>query len=373
MAVPVVLFAVLGAVLGLARWELEPSHASGDAFWYARTALEYRGASREAATSAAATFIVGEGRGDDPDVYVRYARTVDPRYPAIFESRPFYPLVASALIPVAGLRAGMALAALAAGVAFAMAFGWFVERLTGSLAAALGAISLAFVLPSGRWFAFMYADGWMLVFAALALASGCIYLGDTRARYLAAFLASIVLLYLTKPANGAALVVGFVLLGLGAWLAGSPNRRPAATLATASLLISLTHLAAFAFLDLPGLETTLQDMFTLHFSQPDVANPLERLVWRDLEVAGMALRFPLQEPITVLLVAGLVAPLVAIRRAWAAAWLIGGFVAVLTVLAHPVTSEFPRLLAPIWITAALGGGLWITRAQNSLKSVRAGV
>jgi hypothetical protein len=266
----------------------------------------------------------------------------------------------------------MALAALAAGVAFAMVFGWFVQRLTGSLAAALGATCLGFVLPSGRWFAFMYADGWVLVFATMALAFGCIYLGDSRARYLSVFLSSIVLLYFTKPANGAALVVGFVLLGLGAWIAGSPSRRPAATLAAASLVIGLTHLAALTILDLPGLETTLQDMFTLHFTQPDVADPLERLLWRDLEVAGMALRFPLQEPMTVLVVAGLVAPLVAIRRSWAAAWLIGGLAAVLTILAHPVTSEFPRLLAPTWITAALGGGLWITRAQSSLKTVKAG-
>lgn len=363
-----VLFAVLGAVLGLVRWDFEQSHASGDAFWYARMALEYSGASREDATSAAATFIVGEGRGDDPAVYVRYADTVDPRYPAIFESRPLYPLIASTIVPVAGLRAAMALAALAAGVAFAMAFGWFVQRFTGSLAAALAATSLAYVLPSGQWFAYMYADGWMLVFATLALAFGCVYLGDSRARYLSAFAASFVLLHLTKPANGAVLGVSFLLLGVGAWIVGSPNRRPAAILATASLTIALAHLGAFALLDLPGLETTLQDMFTLHFSQPDVLNPLERLLRRDVEVAGMALRFPLQEPGTVLFLAVLVAPLVAIRRIWAAVWLIGGFAAVLTILAHPVTSEFPRLLAPVWITAALGAGLWITHLLSSVKA-----
>jgi hypothetical protein len=76
----------------------------------------------------------------------------------------------------------------------------------------------------------------------------------------------------------------------------------------------------------------------------------------------MALAFPLQEPLTVLLLAGLLAPLVAIRRSWAAAWLVAAFASALTVLAHPVTTEFPRLLAPIWVSAALGGGLWMAWA-----------
>jgi hypothetical protein len=358
----IVAFALFGAVFGLVRWGLEPSHAAGDSFWYARAALELRGDTEDEATRAAAEFIVGEGRASDPEAYVTYARTIDPRYPAIFESRPIYPVIVAAFLTIAELRAAMALAALLAGIVFSTGFGWFVQRATGSLAAALGAVVIAFVLPSGRWFAFMLADGWMLAFGALALAFGSLYLLDPRPRYLAAALVSIVMTYLTKPANGAVLVVAFALIGVGAWAFGSPSRKQAGVLAVAAGLVGLTQVAAFAILGLPGFETTLQDMFTSHFSNADVADPLQRLLGRDLEVVRMALAFPLQEPLTVLLLAGLLAPLVAIRRSWAAAWLVAAFASALTVLAHPVTTEFPRLLAPIWVSAALGGGLWMAWA-----------
>ena len=144
-------------------------------------------------------------------------------------------------------------------------------------------------------------------------------------RYLVAALVSIVLVYLTKPANGAVLVVAFALVGVGAWAFRSPSRKQAGLLAAAAGVVGLVQIAAFAILGLPGFETTLQDMFTSHFSNPDVGDPLQRLFWRDLEVVRMALAFPLQEPLIVLLLAGLLAPLVAIRRSWAAAWLVAAF------------------------------------------------
>ena len=358
-------FALLGAVLGLVRWGLESSHAGGgvvgDSFWYARAALELRGVAEDDATRAAAEFIVAERRGSDPEAYVTFARTIDPRYPAIFESRPIYPLTIAAFLSIAELRAAMAFAALLAGIVFATGLGWFVHRVAGSLAAALGAVVIAFVLPSGKWFAFLLADGWMLAFGVLALAFGSLYLLDPGRRYLAAALVSIVMVYLTKPANGAVFVVAFALIGVGAWAFRSPSRRQAGLLAAAAGVVGLVQIAAFAILGLPGLETTLQDMFTSHFSNPDVGDPLQRLFWRDLEVLRMALAFPLEEPLIVLLLAGLLAPLVAIRRSWAATWLVAALACTLTVLTHPVTTEFPRLLAPIWVSAALGGGLGIAQ------------
>jgi hypothetical protein len=357
-------FAALGLFLGVIRWAVEPTHASGDAFWYARLALEYRGLSDAGATQLAADFIVDQGRGDDPAAYVELVRSVDARYPAIFASRPIYPLIVAGVLSIANLGTAMALAALLAGIAFAVAFGWFICSVTGSLVAAAGGVLLAFVLPSGKWFAFMYADGWMLVFLVLALALATRYVLDRRVWHLICAMAAVGMLYLTKPANGAALVIGLVIIAIVGWASRLEGHERLSTVGAAAGAVGLAQVAVFAVIGLPGLETTLQDMFTVHFSAPDVDNLVVRVLSRDLDVIGMAVSLPFREPVTMLVIAALVVPLVT-RQQWAWMWLSAGSCSILVVLAHPVTSEIPRLLAPIWIVGALGGALWIARIRSS--------
>jgi hypothetical protein len=356
--------ALLGGLLGVARFALAPSHASGDAFWYARLALEYHGYSEAEATSSAAQFIVAEGRGGEAEDYVELAGTIDPRYPAIFASRPVYPLVVSAILTFANLSTAMTVGALLAGVVFAGVFGWFTGEVTSSPLAALVAVGLSFALPSGQWFAYMYADGWMLAFLALAMVTASLYLRHGRGRYLWFTLLSVGLVYLTKPANGAVFVAGMVLLGFGSLVLRSDRWKEAVGLGAASLVLGIVQVIVFQLLKLPGFETTLQDMFTLHFASPDVDNVFGRLLSRDWDVVSMAVASPFHDPVMFGLALVLLVGLVMRRTAWATAWLVIGCAAVLTVLAHPVTSEFPRLLAPIWISAALGGGLWIVSVRK---------
>lgn len=357
----IVAFALLGAILGLVIWGIEPRHASGDTFWYARIALELTGKAEDEATRAAAEFIVREEGTHDTEAWVATAETMDPRYPAIFASRPIYPISVALFLGVADLRTAMALGALLAGVVFAAAFGWFVRHVTGSMLAGIGAVVLAFALPSGQWFAFMYADGWMLALWTLVLACACRYLLEARQRYIVAALAGLAALYLTKPANGAVLVFTFVVLGLGAMLLRTSSRAHAVTLGLWCAVVGVTQLAVFAGLGLPGFDTTLQDMFTSHFTQPDVPDPLSLLLRRDLDLVQMAVAFPFREAPVFLMLVALLAPLAIARRSWATAWLLAGLASVLTVVVHPVTSEIPRLLAPIWISAALGGSWWLSR------------
>jgi 4-amino-4-deoxy-L-arabinose transferase-like glycosyltransferase len=354
-------FAGLGLLLGLARWGLEPSHASGDSFWYARLALEARGKTDADATQLAANFIVHEGRGTDPGVYVDLVRTIDPRYPAIFASRPVYPLIVAGLLQFADIDVAMALGALLAGAAFAVLFGGFIWRVTGSLAAAGGGVALAFILPSGKWFAFMYADGWLFTFMVLTLALATNYLRFSRRVDLIGVGAAIGLAYLTKPANGVALVVALVVLGMAASVSRHPQRGAAVRLGAAAALIGVVQLACFAVLGLPGFATTLQDMFTLHFTFPDVSEPLPRLFARDAEVVPWLLAFPIREPLLAFVGAGLLVPLLRWNDLSCGLGLVVGLVSLPVVLVHPVTSEVPRLLAPIWISASLGGGLLIGR------------
>jgi hypothetical protein len=361
---PIVAFGVLGALLGLARWGIEPSHASGDAFWYARMALRLGGETEIAATQTAANFIVAEGRGTDPAVYVALAETIDRRYPAIFESRPIYPLVVTSFLSITELRPAMALGSLLAGVVFAAVFGSFVRYRFGSMLAAVGAVAITFALPSGKWFAFMYADGWMLALWALVLACATWYLREPRPRYLAATLAGLIGLYLTKPANGVVLVITFVLFSVGAVVLRTENRARAVTLGSSCAVVGVIQLAVFAALALPGLDSTLQDLLTSHFARPDVPDPLSRVLLMDLHLIPFALAFPFREGPALLLLVALIAPLVIVERSWAAVWVMAGRGSMLTVLVHPLTSEIPRLLAPIWVTAALGAGWWIGRIRG---------
>jgi hypothetical protein len=135
------------------------------------------------------------------------------------------------------------------------------------------------------------------------------------------------------------------------------ERRAVATLGGVALVLGTLQVALFAAIGWPGLEETLQDLFTGHFKQPDVAAPLARLipyiVHHRYELAAAVLPTPLV-PIGVLL--GLT-PLLLVERWWARLWIPAGLITFLTVLVHPLHSQVSRLMAPLWLSVALGGAL----------------
>jgi hypothetical protein len=353
----VLLLAMLGALLWAGNWLADPRRASGDTFWYGRQALQFAGFSKESATITAAHFIVAQGRGSDAQEWIEASETVDPRYPAIFESRPFYPLTAVPFLPFVGLWA-MAVSALVAGTVFAIVFGSLAWWATGSIRVAVFGVTVAYLLPSGHPFAVMQADGWMLALWASGLFAAGLYLTNGQMRWLVGFVVVLVLLYGTKSANAAVLAGAVALVGGGAGLLGrDEGRRRGLALAALALVTGIGLLAAFAALGLPGIRETLQDLLTDHFQRPDVATPVRRLMGtlgrRGPALIGALLPNPL---VPIAIVLGL-APLLLIRRAWAALWAVGGLATLSTVVIHPVVSEVPRLIAPLWLAVALGAVL----------------
>ncbi len=267
----------------------------------------------------------------------------------------------------------MRLSILVAAAFFAGVTGWVVRRLTGSLLIGVAVVALVFAFPSGRWFAHLYADGWMLALWTVGLGLAGVYLACGHARHLAIGLAGLVLLYLTKPANGAVLALTFALVGLGAaaWPSMAQRRRYL-VLGASAVGVAVVHLVGLRVLGLPGLTESIQDTFTAHFTRPDIADPYGALFRRNLQLVPAYVAWVVRNPLTPAIVLGLAA-LAAVGRGWSALWLIGGVATGLTVLLHPVTTQFERLMAPIWLSAALGIGVAALALASAVVRRRRGV
>lgn len=360
------LLVILGGALWGFRWATASSHASGDTFWYTRQAFVYAGRADTEATALAADFIVRQGRGNDPGPWVAAARTVDQRYQAIFRARPVYPLIAAPFVGLVGAD-GMAIASFLSAVAFAVALGFLAWSIVGSSVASIAAVVAAFALPTGGWLAYLYADGWMLALWTASLAAGIAYVRSGMRSWLIAFAVFVAMLFLTKSANGAVLVIATIGAAAVVAIVERRIRTRATGLAAVAATIGLVQVVLFAVLHLPGLNQTLQDLWTNHFVRPDVTDPWLRLARRDLAmVRGIAVAL-IGQPIVVGVAAIGLAALATLHSFPGALLVIAGLSSVLTVLVHPVTSEIPRLMAPIWVSVAVGWAVLVWRVVERFR------
>lgn len=347
---------ILAAGATSLRWATAADHGTGDAFWYTRLAYLYLGEPDAVATARAGELVqrLGIERASPAEALVG---SVDPRYPAIFAGRPLYPAIGALLIPMAGADA-MILGALAGGVLAGVVLGAFAAWASGSRLVGVVALIAFYVLPSGAYAATVMADTWALTAWVATLAAASWFLRGGRRRAAVCLAVASVALGLAKSANAAAATVVFVgaAVVLGIWY----RRRDPAVVrralgaAAVSTLVTSGVLAGTAVLGLPGLEASLQDLFTAHFTKPDVADPYQRLVRSDLILLGRWRTDVLHVPGMVALAAVGIGGLIAAAEPWAVYWALAVPAAALPVLAHPVASEVPRLLAPAWASIALG-------------------
>ena len=347
-----VILAALGAVLWLGRWQLVERRAGGDAFWYARSAFLLAGSSDDDATRGAAEVMV-RYRGQPAEGWLAAPDTVDARYEAIFRARPLYPAVAAPFVASLGPDALVA-AALVGGIALAVAVAWVGLLISGSWWTGALASVLVFVLPSGAFVAYLAPEGWMLAAWTVGLGAAVLHLDRPRARMLAVLAVAIAVISVTKSANAGVLAVALVAVAVIASARKVPMRRAAVGAAATASSVFVASVVAGAALGLPGLTESVQDLLTDHFTKPDVASPWLELVLLDArQVPRWALGL-LRAPVELgLVVAGAIS-LARYGGERAFPWLVGGAATVLVVFAHPVTSEIPRLLAPIWVAVALG-------------------
>ena len=303
-----------------------------------------------------------------------------PRYEAIFAGRPAFPALAAALLPSLHSRA-FTVVTLALAVASGLALFVGALSLTGSAVAAAVATGALYAVPAGVWITRIGPEGGAMLGTVLAVQGissalrpaptvpdagtpGASTGTSTAARVAphrtprwwgaALFVVGLLVTFAFKSANALVLVavVASLLLALAAVRrAVTPLVLAAVAGACGVVLVGLNGL-----LHWPGASVTLQDTFTNHFIHPDVRSPWRLLLRADHRILDAFVRDAGKVGLLVLVC---VAVLVLLMRApscalpWAALAPCGALVA----LAHPVSSEFPRLVLPLWVPVVVAMGV----------------
>ena len=352
----------LATMLFLARYEDPRRIASGDSFWYMSQALIFTGVDPEEARLRAGQQVCRDMNrslvaSKQPATCKNYVtKGFSPRYVAIFDSRPGYPLFAAPFVAVLGPWTGMMAATLIlALMAALMAYlaVWLASglRLAGVLAAAL-----IFVLPTGFAMTRMLTESGVFAGYLAVLVGATLLLVRGRRTGLLLILAALAWLFALRSASGMAMAL--TLLGAGVLALLSRRHRGAgAAVGGVGLLAVVVWQVLATVLHLPGLNETIQDFATKHFKRgPDVADPIGWLIDRNLDFWPEILGRELAVPTT--LAALLFAVVVLVRRMpdVAAPWILTGLTGVMMVVAHPLGSEYNRLMSPIWLPVACALG-----------------
>ena len=375
--------AVVLAALATFAWQWqrpEPRTGTADSFWYTRSAVQFTGTPQARATEDAGRAYCAQLQrshrlGHGPDC-VRYAPDgVSPRYRAIFTSRPGYPLAAAPAVAALGVATGLAVTAGAFFVLAALAgYGALRASGIGRAGSAVGAALLG-VLPDGYWNSRLLAEG--PAAAGLLAAVGCAVLLVRRPARAAGWgpaaglALALAWMFAVQPAHGAA--AGLALAATAGGVAvhhrvrARPGARPwARTAAVAGVVVAAWWLLGAA-LGLPSLTETVQDLATRHFRTPDIPDPVPYLLrrtgalwWHLSPGRGPALA------LVVLACAVLVRRLRGAGLLWAAAALS----AVAVVSAHPLDSEYPRLIATTWIAVAAAAAVLVDLAWTAAAARR---
>jgi len=151
------------------------------------------------------------------------------------------------------------------------------------------------------------------------------------------------------------LITGALLAAGGVGLCTAPRHRRPLLLVVALSAVALVGIAATAHtLHWPGPSDTLQDMFTGHFSRPDVTDPWSRLAGLNLQYWWQWAQDQARNPWPMAAVA--IGSAAIIRRHHTfglivVAIAVTGF---LNQAAHPVTNQSDRLLIETSVAAVLG-------------------
>ncbi len=364
---------ILLVLLGLAAWGLLWStvrpRAGYDTLWYSMYAYQYAGVGvsdswdlswqlvHEYANPGLAATLRRSPSGAWWSGWNEPARQ---RWVGLYRMRPFMPLVSAAGFPLLGKEAPL-LASAAAVVTVTVTAGLVLAPLTGWLVAGLFLVLSFGNVYLSRWLIDLTTDGLGLALWFLALACAARFVAGADRRWLAG--AGMVTLALAFTRQSAlVLPITLAVCALVALAARSPIWRRIAWTATVTTLSVLVFAVYTAVAGLPSFADQLQDIPTLHFSRPDIPNPIGFLLQRDAGIGASLIRSLPSQPLvwgSVLLGA---AGLAVARRWWSAPFAVAIGAIPLLLAAHPVLTEADRTLAPIWLSLNLGMALLAGRA-----------
>jgi hypothetical protein len=279
--------------------------------------------------------------------------TGSPRYQAMFDARPGYPMLVAPLIPLLGLKAALWAVPVAATLLAGMLVWVLLRRLGATPAAAAAGQALLYVLPTGWWGSQMLTEGPVLLGVTAAALGAVLCLAGRHGSGSIVLLAGLAVTGLVKYSTAtlvAAAVVAAVLVG--GWR--DTNRRGTLTAATIAAAVggllwwmTQTH-------RLPGSNETLQDMLTSHFAAPDVTDPIRMLIDTDVHYWTAWLTLA---PMNLALIAGAAVACYVLWRVWRPAmWIVGAvaLVGLAVAAAHPDPFEADRLYSLLWLLPVVG-------------------
>ncbi|MFL6055642.1 MAG: hypothetical protein ACJ72W_22485 [Actinoallomurus sp.] len=213
----------------------------------------------------------------------------DPRYQAIFSSRPGYPLLAAPFVRVFGVIRGMRMLGLLTAVGGSLlVVGLLRSAGLPPLSAVCGQL-VFLATPLARWSLQALGEGLVTV-CALGTIWGAVLLIRRRPVAGTPLLAvSLAVCAVTRYSSALLLAALTAAAAVAVWC-GIRERRHRWTALLAGLSAIAASLTAMVIsaLALPSAATTLQDTFTRHFADPDVPDPWQRLA--DLDARYWAQR-----------------------------------------------------------------------------------
>lgn len=385
--------AVLYAVLQTAGYS--GMDFSNDSYRYARSALQFVGESRsDAEIDAVKAYctnrtLLAQGRADvDPTHYdepskqaQQYQSCVknhpdglkpdDPRYERIFDTRPGYPLATAPAVGALGVLPGMWITDLLITLLGSLLAWAFLRAIGASRLAALGAQVFYLASPISYWSMRPLSEG-LVSDAALGAMLGAWWLYKARSKTgTALLLGSFVVLSLTKYSTALLLAAGFGAASMALIVFNRIRTRGVVLLTVLSFGVAAGNVAVAKVASLPSTSTTLQDTFTNHFQQPDVADPWHRLL--ELNVRYWPHWVVTQSVTPLFLAAAVVGGWAVVRRASPLVGWLCLAVAVVglgSAVAHPVTDQVERLWLLAWIPAVLGTVLWLDTLRPAANAGR---
>ncbi|GAA0803128.1 hypothetical protein Sya03_02750 [Spirilliplanes yamanashiensis] len=284
-----------------------------------------------------------------------------PRYEAIFDMRPGYPLLAAPLTALFGVAQGLyltsALCTLLGGLlAFlllrAAGLPWRYALL-GQVAYYVTPFGLVgnYPLSEGPTFALVMGTllgSWWMVRRRLALGATVL-------------VASMALGFATRYSSFLLTAGALAAAGVIALLRRDARHRGTYLMIAVNAACAAAAVAVSVALRLPGMNESLQDKWTAHFVEPDVTDVWAPLV--DLNVNYWTVWAQEQARAPYLLVLAAAGLWALFRHDRTLGWMVTGVAATgpATILAHPILNQDLRLMAPLWFTVVLGVPILVHR------------
>jgi hypothetical protein len=336
-----------------------------DSVWYAKLAYQYLGHSpQEAHHLAEMLWCTTDTNPDCTTVFAHHLPPSGaPRYIAIFDTRPGYPLAIAGLTTIIGnLRLALWIIPVACTLLAGLGVYWLL-RLLG-LVPALAATGqvLYYVLPTGILGVHALTEG-PITAGAIAVILGGVLLSRGR------FALGTVLLVIglgsmavIKYSTALPLASLALLAAIVCWRQHDADRRGLAVLGGISALTVAIVLYISSKFALPGFSDTAQDLFTNHFAKPDVPDVMQRMIGAN---ESFWAHFLTVDTNNLLLLAGLVVGLTALFRyhrvgaALVLATVLTGFA---LAVAHPDPLGGVRLYLLAWVGVVIGAPVFAHRA-----------